>query len=134
MNQNLKITLAAFLTIAALFGLAFLLEWGGLDWEKWSSFVIWTAFVFGSIGYLYERDLRKRRCLLVLVAALALHVIVLIGYLNSVSKFPHVFFLFFSPLEGAGVGVLLLALGGARPHRTGRLNRHSEDRWPPKSR
>jgi hypothetical protein len=79
----------------------------------------------------FAEDLEKARCFLVYLAMLALHVTVLIYYLRSVSKFPSVFFLFFSPFEVAGAGIILMVLGGAEIRLTRRSKRTRNRKWPP---
>lgn len=132
MNQDVKIAAAGLFSAVALLGLFVYLEWVGLDWEKWFKFAGWTILVFGFLVYRYGRDFGKGRCLLVFLAILALHVTVLVDYLRSATKFPSVFFLFFSPLEGGIAAFILVVAGGAHPPRIRRTRRPPEHRWPPR--
>ena len=97
------------------------LEFRNIDWIKWFGLVLWTAVIFGLLGTLYSRDLRKTRCLLVFVGLLVVHTSALYFYLRQVEAFPNVFFLFFSPFEGAAIGVMLMLFRGAKPHREHRM-------------
>lgn len=116
------------LSFAAGIGICLILvtlEIGGVDIagsdRKWFDFALWTAFVFGCVAALYLRDLRKARCVAVFLVSLALHAVILVFYLRRVVAFPNVFFLFFSPFEGAAIGVTLMLFGGAKPHREHRV-------------
>lgn len=50
MSENLKITIAALLSVAGVFGFILVLQWVSPDWEKWFVVAYWTAFVFGIIA------------------------------------------------------------------------------------
>lgn len=116
MKQNLKIALFAWLTIGAVFGSIALLDWAGLDWEKWLGFMFFTGLVFGCVLYGYAGCLKKTRCLMLFVSMLVLHVAILMYYLLSINGFPSRLF-FLAPFEGGAVVFVLVAAGGARVFR-----------------
>jgi len=89
------------------------------DWQKWFSFVCWTAFTFGFPAYWYARGLKKPQCLAVFIALLVVHVMILLRCLAGTDRFPDVLFLFVSPIEATLVGMALMLVGGipSRPAR-----------------
>ena len=115
-KQNLKIAASALLTIGVIFGSVGLMDYAGLDGEKWLGFAFFTGLVFGCVLYGYAGSLKKTRCLLLFVTMLAVHVAVLIHYLRSMDEFPSRLF-FLAPFEGAAAAVVLIAAGGARVFR-----------------
>ncbi|HXJ95143.1 MAG TPA: hypothetical protein VMT20_20065 [Terriglobia bacterium] len=125
MTKDTKYTLLAFVSGMAVFALLLLLELEGVDWaglyRKWFGLVLWTLFIFGALAYKYGRSLRGK-CLLLFLLMLVLHVAVLSRYLCSVDKFPNVFFLFFSPLEGGAMAFVLSQWGGGRMNRRNRID------------
>ncbi len=122
-KENLKLTALALLFIAVVFPIGLALEIHHINFEKWFGLIWWTAIIFGLLASLYSRDLRKFRCLAVFLGFLAIHASALFFYLRHATAFPNLFFLFFSPLEGAAIGVMLFIFGGAKPHREWRAAR-----------
>src|SRR5438477_80734 len=101
MTENGKIVIWALLSAVGFWVIVLLLDRAGLDMPKWIGFAFWTAGVFGCIVYLNAESLDELwQCKVAFFLALALHSFVLIVYLRSVNRFPNVFFLFFSPIEG----------------------------------
>ena len=112
-KQDLKIAALAWLTIAVMFGYIAILDWAGLDWEKWFGFTLLTAIVFGVGIYKLGRSLKKRKCLLLFVTMLAAHFVAWGYYLRSINGFSLKLFLV-APFEGAFIGGVLGVVGGAR--------------------
>jgi len=125
MTRDAKYSVLAFASGMVVFALLLLLELEGIDWaglyRKWFGLALWTTLIFGALAYKYGRSLRGK-CLLLFLAMLALHTVVLACYLYSVDKFPNVFFLFFSPLEGGAVAFVLSQWGGGRMSRRDRTD------------
>lgn len=132
-KENLKITVFALVSAVAFFFALLLFAHYRADWGKWFGFAVWTAGIFGSLVYLYAESLdENRKCMLVFFFALALHSTMLILYLRSANKFPNVFFLLFSPIEG-GIIAGVLGIFGARSFRRRTANRRPNHKWPPKT-
>ncbi len=66
-KENVRITVAALLTIPLVLGFFALLSWAGLDWHMWLSFGAGTASAFGYLIAMFAHDLRKPRAFLSLV-------------------------------------------------------------------
>lgn len=126
MTQDAKYSVIALVSGIAVGGLLLLLELEGVDWaglyRKWFGLVLWTAVIFGALAYKYGRSIRGKS-LVLFAAMLVLHITVLARYLCSANKFPNVFFLFFSPLEGGAMAFVLTQWGGGHMRRTDRARR-----------
>ena len=90
------------------------------DWQKWTSAVFWTAFIFGFEVYWFGRGILKLRCMGVFSALLAIHITLLSCYLGTVDSFPDIFFLVFSPFEITVVAVAIMLVGGKPSRQDGR--------------
>jgi hypothetical protein len=130
-KENLAAAATALVIVLFVIGLLPLMDWLGLDYQKWFGLVMWTGVIFGSVVYVYEKDLRKARCLVVFLLTLALHSAIFIYYLRSVDRFPNMFFFVFWPVEAVIIVAALTFLGGARTPRPRRTKRQPEHRWPP---
>lgn len=115
-KQDLKIAALAWLTIAVMFGFVAILDWVGLDWEKWLGFTFLTATVFGAVIYGYGESLKKTRCLLLFITMLVVHIAIWGQYLRSINGFPLRLFLL-APFEGGAAAGVLVGIGGARVFR-----------------
>ncbi len=115
-KQDLKIAVLAWLSIAVMFGFVAILDWAGLDWQKWLGFTFLTATVFGVVLYGYAGSLKKTRCLVLFVTIIVLHFGVWGYYLRSINGFPFKLF-FLAPFEGGAVVGVLIGVGGARVFR-----------------
>lgn len=126
MTQDARYSVIALVSGVAVGGLLLLLELEGVDWagvyRKWFGLVLWTIFIFGALAYKYGRSIRGKG-LVLFAAMLVLHITVLARYLCSVDKFPNVFFLFFSPLEGGVMAFVVTQWGGGHMRRTDRARR-----------
>lgn len=122
-KENLKVALLAWMTIAMLIGSMVVLDWAGLDWQKWSAFGWWTLVVFGILLLKYGDDLKKLRCLLVFILLLVMHTTAWFFVLTSGISVHRVYYMISSPLEAGAGAFILMALGGARGNELGRNNR-----------
>ena len=114
LKENLEISVAALGSIVVLFGIFASLEWLGLDWRKWGGFVVFTAATFGYLLNRYYSDMRRTRCLVILISIFIAHTLVSVLALRTVSSFPILYYIFLTPLEAGVAGFLLVAFGGAR--------------------
>jgi TctA family transporter len=130
-KENLSAAATALIIVVSVIGLLPLMDWLGLDYQKWFGLPVWTATIFGTVLYVYERDLRRARCLVVFLLALALHVWVLVQYLRSAERFPNMFFFIFAPIETVAIAAALALLGGASMPRVRRKKRRPDQKWPP---
>jgi hypothetical protein len=116
MTRDAKYSIGAFIGGIVVGAVLIALELAGVDlagvYRKWFGLVLWTALMFGLLGWQYGRRLRKAKALALFLAMLALHVSVLTLYLRSADRFPNLFFLFFAPFEGGIVAFVLSVLGG----------------------
>ncbi len=130
-KENLSAAATALIIVVFFVGLLPLMDWLGLDYQKWFGLVVWTGTIFGCGVYVYERDLRRARCLAVFLIALTLHSTILISYLRSVDRFPNLFFFVFWPLEAVVIVLALTFLGGASMPRSRSTKRRPDQKWPP---
>jgi hypothetical protein len=125
-KQDLKIAALAWLTIAAMFGFIGIMDWAGLDWEKWFGFALLTVTVFGVVIYKLGESLKKSKCLWLFITMLVVHVVIWGYYLRSINGFSLRLFLV-APVEGGAMGAVLVGVGGARPsHRRAHGKRRQE--------
>ncbi|MBZ5671661.1 MAG: hypothetical protein LAO04_18280 [Acidobacteriia bacterium] len=115
-KQDLKIAVLAWLSIAVMFGFIAILDWAGLDWQKWFGFALLTATVFGVGTYKLGESLKKRKCLLLFITMLVLHLVIWGYYLRSINGFSLRLFLV-APFEAGAMGAVLVGVGGARVFR-----------------
>jgi Na+/proline symporter len=132
MTRDAKYSVIAFLSGILVGALLLTLELVGVDWaglyRKWFGFVLWSALMFGLLGIAYGRRLRRAKALAVFLGLLLVHVVVFVLYLRSVERLPDTAFIFYFPLEGGLIGLVMTTLGGTRLPPGFRLRKAPQER------
>jgi hypothetical protein len=83
LRENLRITALAWVSIPIALGVYFVADWLLHTWMRWVEFGIFTAVIFGALGFQIQADVRKPKCLITFVGLLVLHCAVFVHLLRS---------------------------------------------------
>jgi hypothetical protein len=72
-RENLRIAVAAWVSILVVGGAILLIEWALGPRMYWFDFILATLLVFGGLGLRFHRDMNKPKCVVVFLVLLTVH-------------------------------------------------------------
>ena len=82
-SRRLQIVAVACLIGCTMLGLFALLDRLRLDWRPWMDLFVATGSIFGYLGTVFARDLRRPDCLVLFIVIIALHLGIFVHLLRS---------------------------------------------------
>ena len=113
LKENLVIAALAGVSIPLALGIYFLADWLLHDWMKWIEFGLFTAVIFGGLGYRVRGDLKQGRCLVVFLALFALHCGAFVCLFRGGVEIRTAWYVPIVFLESLAFGLILTGPGGA---------------------